>query len=85
MVDRYVNRFSSLSDDFERLSEPGDSDTLYIDVDRTTVELTVQATNFHGDYGWGARYYVDDQVVRRTTNDDTAVQYGELLECRNLD
>lgn len=85
VVDRYVDRFTSLSDDFERLPGPGDSDTLYVDVDRTTIKLTVQATNFHGDYEWEARYYVDDGVVRRTTDDDTAVRDGKLLECRSLD
>jgi hypothetical protein len=81
-VERYVDRFTSLSDDFGQLSTPGDSDTLYIEVNNTTVELSVQATNFHGDYGWEAWYYVDDQVVRRTTDDETAAQNGELLECR---
>ena len=83
-VDQYIDRFISLSDDFERLSEPGDSDSLYVDVDGTTVELSVHATNTHGDYGWEARYYVNGRVVRRTTDDDTAAQNGELLECRKL-
>lgn len=81
-VDRYVDLLASLSDDFERLSEPGDSDTLYVDVDGTAVELSATATNFHGDYWWNARYYVDEQVVRRTTEENTDPRDGELLECR---
>lgn len=83
-VDRYVDRFASLSDDFNRLSGPGDSDSLYVNVSGTPVELSVQATNLHGDYGWEARYYVDVHVVRRTTDDATAPQSGDLLECRQL-
>lgn len=83
-VDRYVDRFRSLSDDFEQLSGPGDSEALYVAVDGTTVELTVQATSLHGDYWWKAWYYVDDHVVRRTTDDDTAARNGEVLECRPL-
>lgn len=84
-VDRYVDRFTSLSDDFERLSGPGDGDTLYVDGDSTTIELSVQATTFHGDYGWKAQYYVDERVVRRTTDDAALARNGELLECRTSD
>lgn len=82
-VDRHIELFASLSDDFERLSGRGDSDTLYVDVDGTTVELTVAATNLHGDYWWDAWYYVDEQVVRRTTDENTDPRTGELLECRD--
>lgn len=84
-VDRYVDSFASLSADFESLSGPGDEDTLYVVVDGTTVELTVQATNFHGDYWWMARYYVDSRVVRRTAAENGDPRGGELLECRRLD
>lgn len=84
-VDRYLDLFTSLSDDFEELSGHGDSDRLYVDVDGTTVELSVTATNFHGDYGWNALYYVDEQVVRRTTDRDADPRNGQLLECRTID
>ncbi|MFC6874646.1 hypothetical protein [Halobellus marinus] len=83
-VDRYVDLFSSLSSDFY-LSGPGDSDTLYFDVDGTTVELSVTATNFHGDYAWEAWYYVDEQVVRRADDDETDPREGTLLECRSVE
>lgn len=81
-VARYIELFESLSDDFGELSSPGDSDSLYVDVDGTTVKVTVQATSFHGDYWWSARYYVDEHVVRRTSEDEVDPQDGELLECR---
>lgn len=81
-VARYIELFASLSEDFRELSDPGDEDSLYVDVDGTTVELTAQATNFHGDYWWSARYYVDEHVVRRTSDDEVDPQEGELLECR---
>lgn len=84
-VDRYVELLTGLSDDFGDLSGPGDSDTLYVDVDGTTVELSVTASNFHGDYWWTARYYVDEQVVRRTADEHTTPRDGELLECRERD
>lgn len=84
-IDRYVDLLAALSDDFERLSERGDSDTLSVDVDGTTVELSAKATAFHGDYWWDARYYADEQVVRRTTDEGTASQNGKLLECRESD
>jgi len=79
-INRYLDLFASVSDEFA-LSGPGDSDTLYVDVDGTTVELDVTADNFHGDYWWGATYYVDERVVRRT-EEDTDPREGELLECR---
>lgn len=81
-VDEYLELLASLSADFEELSEPGDSDTLSVDADGTMVGLTAQATNFHGDYWWGAKYYVDDHVVRRTADEETDPQNGELVECR---
>lgn len=81
-VDRYVDLLASVSEDFRGLSGPGDSDTLYVDVDGTAVELSVQATNFHGDYWWNAWYYVDEHVVRRTDDEDTDPRNGKLLECR---
>jgi len=84
-VDRYVELLASLSDGFERLSGRGDSDTLYVDVDGTAVELTATASDFHGDYWWTAWYYVDERVVRRTTDEDADPRDGELLECRSPD
>jgi len=81
-VARYLELFESLSDGFRELSGPGDSDSLYVDVDGTTVELTVQASNFHGDYWWSARYYVDEHVVRRASDEEVDPQEGTLLECR---
>lgn len=84
-VDRYLELFESRSDDFEGLSGPGDADTLYVAVENTTVELTVSADNFHGDYWWDVWYYVDEQVVRRASDSDTEPRAGELLECRRVD
>lgn len=80
-IEDYVELFESLSEDIE-LSGRGDSSTLYVDVDGTTVELSVHASDFHGDYDWEAWYFVNEQVVRRTTDEDTEPQNGELLECR---
>lgn len=82
-VDRYVDLFAGLSDDFEPLSERGDGDELYVDVDGTDVELAVRATNFHGDYWWDAYYYVDERVVRRATDEGADPRDGTLLECRD--
>jgi len=84
-VDGYVDRLASLSEDFDGLSGRGDSDTLYVDVDGTTVELSVTASNSHGDYWWDAWYYVDEHVVRRTSDEGTDPREGELLECRERD
>lgn len=81
-VDRYVGILASASEDFEWLEGPGDSDSLYVDVDGTTVKLTAQATNFHGDYMWNAWYYVDEHVVRRSDDENTDPRNGNLLECR---
>ncbi len=81
-VDEYIELLASLSADFEGLTGPSDSDTLYVDVDGTTVKLTAQTNSFHGDYWWNAWYYVDENVVRRTTEEETDPQEGELLECR---
>ena len=82
-VDRYVERLASLSPEFEEFTSPGDSDSLHVDVDGTTVELTAMATNLHGDYWWTARYYVDDRVVRRVEGEDADPREGTLLECRD--
>jgi len=82
-VERHVELFASVSEDFDPLSGPGDEDTLYVDVDGVTVELVATATNFHGDYWWTARYYVTERVVRRTTEDGTDPRDGTLLECRS--
>jgi len=84
-IDEYVDRIAALSADFEPLTDRGDSDSLFVDVDGTTVELTVQADQFHGDYWWDARYYVDDRVVRRTDDTDADPRDGQLLECRSDD
>lgn len=81
-VDSYIERLNALSSDFEPLSGPSDEDSLYVDVDGTTVELSAQASNFHGDYWWEARYYVDEHVVRRASEEGVSAQEGTLLECR---
>ena len=81
-VARYVDLFESASDSFGPLTEPGDSDTLYVSSDERTLEVTVEATRFHGDYWWQAWYYVDAHVVRRTEDEDTDPRNGTLLECR---
>lgn len=84
-VDRYVDLLGSLSEEFDGLSGRGDSDSLHVDVDGTTVELSATATNFHGDYWWDAWYYVDEHVVRRTSDEEADPREGELLECRRFD
>jgi len=81
-TEQQVERFASLSDDFEAPTERGDSDTMYADVDGTTVELSVSATSFHGDYWWTTQYYVDERVVRRAEGEDADPQEGTVLECR---
>lgn len=82
-VDRYIELVASLSADFEPLSSPGDSDSAYVAVDDTRVELAVQADQFHGDYWWSARYYVDEYVLWRAEGEDVDPREdGELLECR---
>jgi len=83
-IDRHLDLFTSLSRDFDGLSGPGDSETLYVAAGETDLELTVVAMNRHGDYEWRVWYYVDTLVVRRTTDEDTAPRYGTLLECRTL-
>jgi len=82
-VDHVIEHVASLSEDVEGPHSPGAEDTGYFDVDGTTVELVVQAGTLHGDYWWGARYYVDDHVVWRVddTEGDPRMD-GELLECR---
>jgi hypothetical protein len=81
-VDELIERVASLSADADPLEGPGDSTTAYFEVDDITVELVVQADNFHGDYWWSARYYVDGHVVRRLEDDEGDPRDGELLECR---
>ncbi|MEF8884210.1 MAG: hypothetical protein V5A44_03690 [Haloarculaceae archaeon] len=81
-VDRYVDRLTALSPEFDGLSGPGDSDSLHADVDGKTVKLTATATNFHGDYWWTARYYVDERVVRRVEGEDADPREGTVVECR---
>lgn len=81
-IDRYLDLFESLDEGFDAPEGPGDSATLYVDVDGTVVELSVDADSFHGDYWWEARYYVDERVLRRATDPDAAPRDGELLECR---
>jgi len=81
-VERYLELFERLNEGFGPMTGPGDSGTLYVDVDGQVVELTVQADNFHGDYWVGSAYYVDEHVLRRTDEDGVDPQDGELLECR---
>ena len=81
-VDHVIERVASLSKDVAGPHSPGAADTGYFDVDETTVELTLQAGNLHGDYWWSARYYVDEHVVRRLEDDEGDPRDGELLECR---
>ncbi|WP_380680259.1 hypothetical protein [Salinigranum sp. GCM10025319] len=79
---RYIDLLASLSEDFDPLPGWGTSDTLYVDVETTIVDLTAEAIQYHGDYGWTSRYYVDEQVVRRTTEEGIEPQNGTLVECR---
>jgi hypothetical protein len=80
-VARYLDLLASLDGDFG-LDGPGDEDRLYVDDDARTVELVVQASNFHGDYWWSARYFVTDRIVRRTSEEGVDARDGTLLECR---
>lgn len=80
-VERHVESLAALSADFEPLSEPGDADTLYVDADGVSVEVTARATEFHGDLFWQARYYVDDSVIRRVEGTADPAN-GQLIECR---
>lgn len=89
--DRYVTDRERVADhvgtvndllDGGGLSGRGDAVELYVVADGTTVRLSVAADGFHGDYGWRARYYVDEHVLRRTDDEDADPADGELLECR---
>lgn len=80
-VERYADLFNELPSD-GGLDEMGDSATVAVAADETTVELTAFITQLHGDYGWTAIYYVDENVVRRTGNDEVPPSEAELLECR---
>ncbi|MBX0322000.1 hypothetical protein EGH21_03035 [Halomicroarcula sp. F13] len=83
--EQYLDMLDATADHFDGPAGRGDTDTLYVDVDGTTVELSVKATNFHGDYWWSVRYYVDERVVRRAADEETAPRNGTLLECRPLE
>lgn len=80
-VERHVQSLADLSADFEPLTEPGDTDSLYVDADGVSVEVTARATGFHGDLFWQAGYYVDDRVLRRAEGKADPAN-GQLLECR---
>lgn len=80
-VDAFVDRFETLSDGFE-LSPAEPRDALYVDVNGTTVELTVSVHTFHADRFWDAWYYVDEHVVWRSGDNRVDPRDGELLECR---
>lgn len=81
-VDHYIDTIASLSPDVDPLSEPGDSGLAFFDVDDGAVKLTLTADSFHGDMGWTARYYIDEDVLWRDATDDGSPGDGELLECR---
>jgi len=81
-VKRYLDALPALSTDVDEITERGQEEVLYVEVDGTTVAVTVTAGNFHGDYWWTARYYVTDRVVRRAEGEDADPREGELLECR---
>ena len=82
-IDELIERVAALSDDVEPLDSPGDSATAYFDVDGSTVQLTLQADRFHGDYWWSARYYVDEHTIWRVDEEDGEPREdGVLLECR---
>lgn len=80
-TDAYVDRLEELDEDFE-ISSPEYHDTIYVDVDGTTVELAVSVDTYHADRMWEAWYYVDERVVWRSADPDTDPRDGELLECR---
>jgi hypothetical protein len=80
-VDRYIDLVTSLSAEFDAPTGRDESGTAYFDVDGTAVELTVAANSFHGDYWWGAQYYVDEHVVWRVENSENP-KNGTLVECR---
>ncbi len=81
-IDRYVATLDSLSTDFDPPSGSTEHGTLYVDVDGTVVELRVQPDGFHVDRELGARYYLDEHVLRRTADHDEDPLNGDLLECR---
>lgn len=80
----YLERFEQFSSEFD-ISEVGDSETLYFQVDGTTVELVVYASPPNRDHFWDAWYYVDEHVVWRSGEADTNPRDGKLLECRAAD
>ena len=82
-IDAYLDLLESLFERFEAFDGPNESATLYAEIEGTTVELSVYSDGFHGDYWWNAWYYVDEHVVRRTSDPDADPTEGELLECRS--
>ncbi len=81
-VDEYVELLASLSPNIDKITSRGDSETAYFEVGETVVELKIHASNYHGDVGWTARYFVGEHVVWRARGTDEDPRNGELLECR---
>lgn len=52
-VDRYLNVVDEVSDRQSQINGPGDSTTVYFDLDHTTVDLSVWADMIHGDLRGG--------------------------------
>lgn len=82
-IDRTLEILESLFPAFEPPVELKGPDTVYVDADGTTVELTVRSDGHHGDNEWYAWYYVDETVVYRTGREDKSPRDGLLLECRD--
>ena len=82
--ERYLQRFEQLASEFQ-ISAVGDGDTPSFSVDGTTVELVGHASPPNRDHFWDAWYHVDEQVVWRSGDADTAPRDGDLLECRDHD
>lgn len=80
-TDGYLDLFGTLSDEFE-LTYVDDSETLYFDLDGTTVELVVSWSPANRDHFWYVSYYVDEHVVWRSADADSNPRDGDLLECR---
>lgn len=80
-TDEYVDRFEAISEAFE-ISPAESRDAVYFDVNGTTVELVVSVDTYHSDRFWDAWYYVDGQVVWRSSEQDIDPRDADLLECR---